>query len=95
MEPAVEGAVNSSVLCFQRFEDTKHLATIRRLGPNSFALSRLILSKTGLLFATSDASDPEILALRHQLLVAPLRWLIGRRGLPGFGSGFGQMTSAS
>ena len=33
------------------------------------ALSRLILSKVGLLFASGDARDAEILALRHQILV--------------------------
>ena len=33
------------------------------------ALSRLILSRIGLLFASADARDAEILALRHQLLV--------------------------
>lgn len=33
------------------------------------AFSRLILSRIGLLFASGDARDTEILALRHQLLV--------------------------
>jgi len=33
------------------------------------ALSRLIMSKIGLLFASGDSRDAEILALRHQILV--------------------------
>ena len=33
------------------------------------ALSRLILPKIGLLFASGDARDAEILAQRHQVLV--------------------------
>jgi len=37
--------------------------------PVFVALSRLILSKIGLLFAAGNARDAEILALRHQLLV--------------------------
>jgi putative transposase len=37
--------------------------------PVFVALSRLILSRIGLLFASGDARDAEILALRHQLLV--------------------------
>ena len=37
--------------------------------PLFVAFSRLILSKIGLLFASGDSRDAEILALRHQLLV--------------------------
>ena len=37
--------------------------------PVFVALSRLILSKIGLLFSSGDSRDAEILALRHQILV--------------------------
>jgi len=40
------------------------------------SLTRLVLTRLGWLFATGDARDAEILALRHQILV--LQRQIGR-----------------